>query len=107
MENGESICERELLGMKLFKPLSGLLDRFRALHPHHNRLLFYDDYITLLLLSYFNPLMSTLRAIQRTSDFPSVQKRLGIRRASLGEPARKPHTCFDPAPLRGFVRSTD
>jgi hypothetical protein len=101
MKDGRSVCERELMGLKLFKPLTGLLDRFRTLHPHHNRLLFYDDYIALLLLSYFNPLMSTLRAIQQASDFPSVQKRLGVRRASLGSLSEAARV-FDPAPLRGL-----
>lgn len=92
------LSEHDIIGLKLFKPLAGLLDRFRALHPHHNRQLYYDDYFILLLLYYFNPVMATLRAIQQASSFPAVQKRLGIRRASLGSLSEAAHV-FDPAPL--------
>lgn len=93
--------ERDLIGMKFFKPLTGLMDRFRHLYPHHNRRLFYDDYFILLLLYYFNPVMTTLRAIQQASDFPSIQKRLGVRRASLGSLSEAAHV-FDAAQLRGL-----
>lgn len=101
MKDCEPIFERELMGLKLFKPLTGLLDRFRALHPHHNRLLFYDDYIVLLLLYYFNPVMSSLRALQQASDFSSIQKKLGIRHCSLGSLSEAAQV-FDHAPLRGL-----
>jgi len=49
-----------------------------------NRQLFYDQYATLLLLSFFNPTVTSLRGLQQMTTFAHVQARFGIRRTSLG-----------------------
>lgn len=49
-----------------------------------NRELHFDDYVLLVLLYLFNPLIDSLRTLQRTADLPEVQERLGIGRFSLG-----------------------
>lgn len=99
MQQAQPFSARDIAGLKLFKPLAGLLDHFRSLHAHHNRLLFYDDYFVLLLLYYFNPVMTTLRSIQAASDFPSVRKKLGVKHASLGSLSEAARV-FDHRPLR-------
>lgn len=49
-----------------------------------NRELHFDDYVLLNLLYLFNPLIDSMRTLQKVSDLPEIQKRLGIRRFSLG-----------------------
>jgi hypothetical protein len=45
--------------------------------------LFYDQYASLLLLYFFNPVVTSLRGLQQTTTLSKVQARLGIRRTSL------------------------
>jgi hypothetical protein len=49
-----------------------------------NRDLHIDEYCLGVLLFLYNPLVTSLRAIQQASGFANVQKKLGIKRASLG-----------------------
>ena len=49
-----------------------------------NRQLFYDQYVCLLLLYFFSPTITSLRALQQASTLEAVQRRLGIRATSLG-----------------------
>jgi hypothetical protein len=68
-----------------------------------NRQLFYDQYISLLLLYFFNPTITSLRGLQQASTLEVVQRRLGIRATSLGsfsEAAR----IFDAAALREILQ---
>jgi hypothetical protein len=98
----ESAQERTAFqGLKFFKPLAGLLEGLREQNPDPKRQLFYDDYLVLLLLYYFNPTLTSLRSIQRASDFGALRKRLGIRRASLGSLSESARV-FDPELLRGM-----
>ena len=43
-----------------------------------------DQYCMLVLLYLFNPIVSSLRAVQQASELKKVQKKLGCERASLG-----------------------
>jgi predicted protein tyrosine phosphatase len=102
----QSLTEDNLVGLKYFKPLRGLLD---ALHRAGctrdragNRRLHMDQYVTLQVLFMFNPLCSSLRSLQRASELPKVQRTLGVGRASLGslsEAAR----IFDADLLEGII----
>ncbi len=84
----DKIQSEQLEGFKYFKVLSGMLEtlheagcrRDRA----HNRILHMDQYITLLLMYMFNPICSSLRAIQEASDLKKVQRVLKVPRAALG-----------------------
>ena len=49
-----------------------------------NRQLFFDQYGALLLLYFFNPILTSLRGIQQASHLEKVQKKLGCRGTSLG-----------------------
>ena len=100
------IKEKDLRGFKHFKLL---LPIFEKLHNHAcqrdkagNRKLHYDQHIALILLYFFNPIVSSLRAIQQASQLKKVQKLLGCARASLGSLSEAAHL-FDADLLRGII----
>jgi hypothetical protein len=84
----EKIKEKDLQGFKYFKAISAMLEnlhdagceRDRA----NNRILHMDQYMSLILLYMFNPICSSLRAVQQASELKKVQRKLGCPRASLG-----------------------
>ena len=82
------IQEQDLQGFKHFKLLLPVLEE---LHHHAcesdkagNRKLHYDQYTALILLYFFNPVVTSLRGIQQASELQKVQRKLGCARASLG-----------------------
>lgn len=87
-----------LKGLKHFKDIRKLLGTLHNRYQHPNRKLHYDEYMSLLMLAFFTPVIDSLRALQEASSLERVQKKLGLKRASLGslsEAAR----LFDPTPL--------
>jgi len=82
------ITAERLQGFKYFKLLGGLLERLHGVGTPRdragNRKLFFDQYAALLLLFFFNPIVTSLRAIQRASHLTKVQEVLHCRRVSLG-----------------------
>lgn len=80
----DKIPESALRGFKYFKVLSPILERLHSENTHHNRELYFDQYIALLLFYFFNPIVTSLRAIQQISELKKVQKILGVKRTSLG-----------------------
>jgi len=84
----DKVTSADLKGFKYFKLLAGMLktlhdtgcERDRA----HNRTLHRDQYMTLLLMFMFNPICSSLRALQEASALKKVQRTLRVPRASLG-----------------------
>src|SRR6266480_5111854 len=78
----------DLRGLKYFTALNPLLERLHAVGTERdkagNRQLFYDQYAALILLYFFNPILTSLRAIQQASGLDKVQRRLGGQAASLG-----------------------
>jgi hypothetical protein len=97
---------RDLQGFKYFRLLMPLLDRLRdvgtARDHAGNRQLFFDQYSALLLLYFFNPVLTSLRAIQQASALDKVQKLLGVRRTSLGS-LSEASGVFAAEPLRRIV----
>jgi hypothetical protein len=84
----QEVSAKDISGLKLFEPLQKLLVRLRddgcARDRAGNRTLHFDEYCSLVLLYFFNPILSSLRGIQQASELPNVQKKLGCSRASLG-----------------------
>jgi hypothetical protein len=78
----------DLSGFKYFRLLLPLLERLQEVGTARdragNRQLFYDQYCALLLLYFFNPVLTSLRGMQQASGLDKVQKLLGVRRVSLG-----------------------
>ncbi len=83
---------KDLQGLKYFRPVGPPLDRLHsdATARDHagNRRLYFDQYAGLLLLTFFNPILTSLRALQQASGLAKVQKRLGCERAALGSLSR-------------------
>ncbi len=82
------ITEEKLRGFKYFKILRPLLESLHQVGTQRdkaqNRQLFFDQYGALLLLYFFNPILTSLRGIQQASHLKKVQKKLGCRGTSLG-----------------------
>jgi hypothetical protein len=67
-----------------------------------NRRLFYDQYASLMLMYFFNPIVKSLRGIQQASTLNKVQRLLGcdsVSRGSLSEAS----CVFDPELLHGII----
>ena len=64
----QPFADKDLIGFKYFKQLRELLQRLHSDHEHPNRELHYDQYISLLLLYFFNPVVTSLRGIQCASQ---------------------------------------
>jgi hypothetical protein len=68
-----------------------------------NRKLFYDQYLTLLLMYFFNSSLDSLRALQQTTGWEKTRKRLGIERTPLGSLSEAARV-FDADALRSIVQ---
>jgi hypothetical protein len=100
------IKESELQGFKYFKAISGMLERLHTAGCQRdragNRTLHMDQYMSLLLLYMFNPICTSLRAVQQASELKKVQRKLGCPRASLGS-LSEAATVFDSALMEESV----
>ena len=97
----------DLQGFKYFGILVPLLERLQDIGTARdragNRQLFYDQYTALLLLYFFNPIITSLRSLQQASGLDKVQKLLGVRRTSLGSFSEATGV-FAAQPLRQIVQ---
>jgi hypothetical protein len=92
------------------KPLRKLLPLLASLHEvgcdrdaSGNRELHFDQYVTLVLLMLFNPLIDSVRALQQAAAIEKVSERLGVRRFSLGSFCESCRV-FDPDRLKEVIR---
>jgi hypothetical protein len=101
-----ALGERDLAGLKYLDRLLPLLERLHevgcARDRAGNRKLHYDQYCLLVLLTLFNPVVRSLRALQQASTLRKVQRRLGCPRTSLGS-LSEATAVFDPARLEGII----
>ena len=88
MAKKPEIREEDLVGLKYFKVLKPFVEKLHSVGSERdragNRKLFFDQYASLILLYYFNPIVTSLRGIQQASKLKKVQKALRCARASLG-----------------------
>jgi hypothetical protein len=84
----EEVREEDVTGLKYFDKLAPLLKRLHDVGCQRdkagNRTLHFDQYVMLVLLFLFNPVVRSLRAIEQASELRKVQRKLGCQRASLG-----------------------
>lgn len=82
------VSEDQLRHLKYFRLLQPFLQRLQAVGTvrdrARNREIFFDQYVSLVLLYFFNPILTSLRSLQQATGLEKVQKRLGIQRTSLG-----------------------
>lgn len=75
-------------GVKFFQRLQPLLKRLRdeacERDQAGNRELFFDQLCGLILLTFFNPTLESLRNLSAASRLAQVRKKLGCRETSLG-----------------------
>lgn len=82
------IADSNLQGFKYFQMLPPLLERLQpvgtARDKAGNRQLFFGQYLSLVLLYFFNPIITSMRALQKASHLDKVQRLLKVRPTSLG-----------------------
>ena len=84
----EQIDPRQIGGLKRLRHLLPLLadlhDVGCARDTAGNRQLHFDEYVTLVLLYLFNPLIDSVRGLQQAAAIDKVAEQLGVKRFSLG-----------------------
>src|SRR6266404_2440505 len=100
------IKAKDLRGLKYFKLLNPLLERLHDVGTQRdtagNRRLFFDQYAALLLLYFFNPILTSLRGIQQASTLDKVGQKLGVAPTSLGSLSEAARV-FDAAALQEII----
>ncbi len=101
-----AVAAQDLQG---FKYLNAVLPLLQRLHPcgtapdrAGNRLFFADHYAALLLLYFFNPVLTSRNALLQASQLAKVQAFWGGRAVSAGSFSEAQYL-FDPALLQGLV----
>jgi hypothetical protein len=101
-----AIKEKDISGLKYFDQLAPLLERLHddgcQRDTAGNRTLHFDQYAMLMLLYFFNPIVTSLRGLQQATQLRNVQKKLGCSRASLGS-LSEAATVFDPNRLKEII----
>lgn len=97
----------ELQGFKYFKLIPELLETLRDVGTERdkagNREFFCDHYLSLLLLYFFSPVVTSFNGLREASELEKVQKRLGIPRVSIGT-LSEAGSVFDPTPVQHIIR---
>ena len=99
--------QAHITGLRHFRRLMPLLHRLDevgcARDSAGNRRLFMSDYCAVVILYLFNPMVDSLRCLQRTLGLAAVGKALGIRRFSLGSFSESVRL-FDPQHLKVIIQ---
>jgi hypothetical protein len=100
------VAAKDLQGFKYFEMVRPLLERLHddgtASDKAGNRQLFYDQYAALLLLYFFNPILTSLNGLRQATELDKVQKILGCSRVSAGS-LSEAQGVFNPALLEGII----
>jgi hypothetical protein len=83
-----AVTFEQLRGIKQLGHVAKLLSRLHEVgcdrDKADNRELHFDDYVMLILLYLFNPMIESIALLQGVAELPEIQKRLGVRRFSAG-----------------------
>jgi len=100
------ITEEKLQGFKYIESIGKLLEKLRPVGTQRdragNRTFFFDHYVALLLMYFFNPIVESLRGLQQASGLQKVQRMCGGGRVSLGS-LSEAASVFEPERLRAIV----
>ena len=88
--------ERDVKGLKYLRAFGEVLEHLRDLPAHGNRQFRFDHYVGLLLVSFFNPVLGSLRALQQATGLENVQEVVGVKKTSLGAMSEAASGVFDP-----------
>jgi hypothetical protein len=94
-------------GLRMLERIQPLLARLRqdatARDKAGNRELFFDNACSLILLTFLNPSLKSLRDLQQASRLAQVRKKLGCRQTSLGSLSESLRV-FDPRLLTEIIQ---
>jgi hypothetical protein len=103
----DTLKEKDILCLGHLKRVFPLLDALKDVGCKRdkagNRTLFFNDYLKLVLLYTWNPLIGSVRDLQQVAALPKVAKALGIKpfsAASFSESVR----IFEPERLKPIIR---
>lgn len=100
------VAARQLQGFKYFALVAPLLERLHTDGTDGdkagNRQLFFDQYAALLLLYFFNPILTSFNGLQQASALDKVQKVTGGPRVSKGS-LSEAQGVFDATLLEGLI----
>jgi hypothetical protein len=100
------LVAKDLQGFKYFAMITPLLARLHdagtAGDKARNRRLFFDQYAALLLLYFFNPILTSLNGLQQASGLDKVRKVTGGPRASKGS-LSEAQGVFEATLLEGII----
>lgn len=103
----QPMSAKDLQGFKYLNEVLPLLQRLHSCGTSSdkagNRLFFAEHYVALLLLYFFNPILTSRNALVQASRLTKVQAFCGGRAVSAGSFSEAQHL-FDPALLEGLVR---
>jgi hypothetical protein len=91
-------------GQKYLRSFQELLRPLADLPAHGNRKFHYDDWVCLLLLHFYNPVLNSLRSLAEATDFQSIQDFVGVGHTSLGSMSDSAARVFDPAYLEAILQ---
>ena len=92
-------------GQKYLRQFEQVLKPLAELPAHGNRKFHYDQWVCLLLLHFYNPVLSSLRSLVEASDFQSIQELAGIKHTSLWAMSESAAKAFDPAYLEPIIQA--
>jgi hypothetical protein len=101
-----AIAFEQLRGIKQLRHVAELLSKLHKVGCDRDkagqRELHFDDYVMLILLYLFNPMIESIELLQGVAELPEIQKRLGVRRFSAGSFSESCRV-FKPEMLQGVV----
>jgi hypothetical protein len=92
-------------GQKYLRSFRELLQPLADGPAHGNRKFHYDDWVCLLLLHFYNPVLNSLRSLAEATDFQSIQDFVGVQHVSLGSMSESAAQVFDPAYLEPLIEA--
>jgi hypothetical protein len=105
-EHRKPLQEKDIVCLGHLKRVFPLLDRLHEVGCERdragNRHLFFDDYVKLVLLYVWNPLIQSVHDLREAVGLPNVAKTLGVKRFSAGSFSESVRV-FDPEHLRPIV----
>jgi len=103
----QKIEAAQIQGCKYFQLIPELLARLHTQGTERdkagNREFFCDQYVSLLLLYFFSPVVTSLNGLQEATGLDKVQKLLGIKRVSIGTLSESAGV-FDSEPLLEIIQ---
>lgn len=105
-EPAKELTEKDIVCLGHLGRVFPLLDKLKdvgcARDSVGNREFHFNDYCKLVLLYTWNPLIASIRDLQRAVGLPNVAKALGVKRFSLGSFSESCRV-FEPELLKGVI----